>query len=395
MVVGVLATGCHRGESNELPTWAAEPRPYSPSPVSANAYDAYALAAIDAEAKGGESLQRVSFFPDQRKEAALAIKSAVASVVAATAKPCDFQFVPHKPFQPIPYQPGWRLIGRVIVWQVEDACQAADYDRAISSAVAATRFGFGLTGGGGTDASLGYSIVDEARRVIAPVLGKMSPTQLDRLAKGMKSALDAKPKVTKAIKNERENTLLMIQGLQDGFKSGNLKTFQTNLGSDTNEAIRYLEGLSGNASKSKAYFASLGKAAEEERKLVESDSEVPASKRTPEKTKYDAAWKKLAKHVFGAARPLLAMDDATLARTRLLILYAQMTRLGLEHKPYPKSLDSFTKELTIDPFSGAAFVYHADAAEFSIYSVGINGQDDGGDSDASFTKPDLRLEISN
>jgi hypothetical protein len=220
----------------------------------------------------------------------------------------------------------------------------------------------------------------------------MSALQLDRLANGIKGDLDAKPPIVNAVKNEQENVLQAIQFLQDAMRGGTLKTVQDNLGPDVNEAIRYVEDLNGNARKRTAYFEGLAKAADIEYAQVSQDCDQPASGRSKPNTKIDAPWKKLAKHIFGAARPLLDINDATVARTKLLILYAEIDRLGLRNKAYPADLSGFTKSLTIDPYSGAPFPYHADQAEFSLYSVGANGRDDGGDSDSTFTKPDLKLE---
>jgi hypothetical protein len=164
------------------------------------------------------------------------------------------------------------------------------------------------------------------------------------------------------------------------------------LGPDANEAIRYLEGISGNTRKRSAYFESLAKAADIEYAQVAQDCELPVIARAKPNTRNDEPWKRLAKHLFGAARPLLDINDATVARTRLLVLYAQIDRLGKRNNSYPINLDGFTKTLTIDPYSGAPFLYHADQAEFSLYSVGKNGRDDGGDSDSTYSQPDLRLE---
>jgi hypothetical protein len=269
---------------------------------------------------------------------------------------------------------------------------ASDFDKAISSAIVATKFGFDLSGGGATDASLGLSIADDIRKAIAPYLVKMSAVQLDRLAKGMKSDLDAKPPIINAVKNEEENVLQAIQYLQDALKGGTLKTVQDNLGPDVNEAIRYLVDLNGNTRKRTTYFEGLAKAADIEFAEVSQDCDLPTVSRPKPNTKIDAPWKKLAKYIYGAARPLLDINDATVARTRMLILYAEIDRMGLQNKGYPQKLDGFTKALTIDPYSGAEFPYHSDQAEFSLYSVGKNGRDDGGDSDATFSQPDLRLE---
>lgn len=390
--VFVLA-GCHTGGPADYPVWAPEPKPYAPNGTSQNAFDAYALAAEDAEAKGGSNLGRVSFFPGQKKVAADAIQDAVKKVVSATKLRCEFEFVPHRPFERVKYQRGWRLIGRAILWRVEDGCADADYDKAISAAVAGTRFGFGLTGGGATDASLGLAVADDVRKAIAPHMAKMSPTQLDRLATGMKAALEAKPSISTAIENEKANAKQFIQVLQDSMKDGNLKGFQDNLGPDSYDALQYLAEIAGDSRKRGAYFESLAKASDTEFGSLANDSDQPATKRAKPNTKLDEPWKKLAKHVYGAARPLLEINDATVARTRLLILSAEIDRLGLRNRAYPASLAGFTKELTIDPYSGAPFPYHADQAEYSLYSVGPNGRDDGGDTNSTFTEPDLRLEI--
>ncbi len=187
------------------------------------------------------------------------LRRRVKAVMAAAGKPCDFQFVPHKPFQAVPFQAGWRLIGRAIEWQVEDGCQAADFDKAVRAAVAGTRFGFDLTGGGATDVSLGLSIADDVRKAIAPYLPKMSPAQLDTLAQGLKAALTSKPPISKTIGNERQNMLTAIQFLQDSLKSGDLKVVQKNLGTDVDEAVKYLGSLRDNAHKRSAYFDDLAK----------------------------------------------------------------------------------------------------------------------------------------
>ena len=393
-ITAFVAGGCHRGSADDTPV-ATDPKTYIPSEASPNAFDAYALAALDAEAKGGKALSRVSFYPGEKKKAAEEIASAVSKVIAASKSPCEFKFTPHKPFQLVPYQMGWRLIGHVIVWQVESDCTAGDFDKAVTAAIAGTRFGFGLTGGGATDASLGLAIADEIRRAIAPSLIKMSAVQLDRLGRGMKSALESKPPISTAVTNEEGNTMLMIKALEDAAKSDQLKVMRTNFGPDSNEAIQRLDEIAGNDNKRHAYFGSLTSAAKDETKAVIADSESPASKWDLDPPKIDAPWRKLAKQVYGAARPLLAINDATVARTRLLVLYAEVTRIWLRTKEYPAKLTGFSEPLTTDPYSGKPFIYFKDPAQFKIYSVGMNGLDDGGDTDDTFTKPDLRLELPN
>jgi hypothetical protein len=385
-------SGCHSAAEPKYTTWAHEPKEFVPRQNSKNAFDTYAQAALDVEQSAKSYLERVSFFPGQRLAVQDKIKLSVSSVAKATQLTCNFEFVPHRPFSVAPFQRGWRLIGRVFQWNVDDACSTGDYDTAIQNAVIGSTFGFDLTAGGATDASLGLAIADDIRKSMAKYLIKMSPKQLDTLAKGMKNALSRKPEITDSIKNERENMLQSVQYLQDRLKADDLKSLQQNMGHDVTEALRYMDQIRNNEPKRNAFFSELEKAGEDEFDLVEHDAGLSTSARTKTKTEYTGSWKKLPKHIFGSARPLLDINDSTVARTRLLILYAELLKLGREKKPYPETLDSFSKDVTIDPFSGAPFIYHADKAEFSLYSVGKNGRDDGGDTDDTYTAPDLKLE---
>ncbi|MBI3721527.1 MAG: hypothetical protein HY248_03155, partial [Fimbriimonas ginsengisoli] len=103
-------------------------------------------------------------------------------------------------------------------------------------------------------------------------------------------------------------------------------------------------------------------------------------------------WRKFAKQLFGTGRPLLAVNDATLARSRLLILtcraLAQVKRTGAA----PRDLSEIPTRLRQDPYTGRPFAYRADGPDFVLYSVGADFKDDGGETDESFTAPDLALE---
>jgi len=391
VAIGILASGCHSHEDHYT-NWAIPPTEYVPRPDGTNAFDSYALAALDAEKQSGSYMGRVSFFPDQRVDIIKKTAESVKAVAEATKKTCQFEFVPHKPFQPAKYQSGWRMIGRVFEWSIQEECLKGDFDGAIKNAVTGTTFGFDLVGGGATDASLGLSIADNVRKAIAPYLDKMSAKQLDRLARGIKDALARKPSIVEPIKHERSDMMQAVQYVQDCVKKNEIKQLSSDMGPDINEAVKYLGQIRESESKRSAFFNLLESAGEAEFADVEKDTQLPAAKREKFKQDFPKEWKKLPKQLFGSARPLLEIDDATVARTRMLILHAEMLKFAAQKKPYPESLDVFTRELTIDPYSGAPFLYHADAAEFKLYSVGANCRDDGGDTDETFTTPDLRLE---
>jgi hypothetical protein len=53
-----------------------------------------------------------------------------------------------------------------------------------------------------------------------------------------------------------------------------------------------------------------------------------------------------------------------------------------EHKGYPEKLEAlapkYLKEIPIDFFSGKPLIYHSSTGGYTLYSVGVNGMDDGG-----------------
>lgn len=392
---GSTGTGCRGRDTASYPTWAPPPTPYTPLANSQNAFDAYAIAAQQVEAVAGKQLTRVSFYPDQKKEAMDLCRPMLEQISAASRLPCEFRYVPRPPFTPAPYQPGWRLIGRILRWRIEETATNGDFDKAIDDTIVATRFGFDLTGGGATDASLGYVIVDDARRAIAPWLPKMGAAQLERLSKGVQEALAKKPGLAKTLEHEIENMHLATQTLQDSFQKDDFRALSENLGPDSREAIDYLQGLRGKDDKRAAYFNDFAAEGENEFKYLLQCAAKPTSQR-PKEPKFsenaERPWKRFAHHFFMTGRPLLEMDDRTLARTRLLVLNAELNLAYKVNKTYPRDLGAFPGDLKSDPFTGDPFLYHQNGAQYEVYSVGANLRDDAGDTDDTFTTPDLTLE---
>ncbi|HZH97573.1 MAG TPA: hypothetical protein VEX38_01265, partial [Fimbriimonadaceae bacterium] len=116
-------------------------------------------------------------------------------------------------------------------------------------------------------------------------------------------------------------------------------------------------------------------------------SSVPEAKPLAERP-----WRRFSKHFFMTLRPLLVLNDATVARTRLLILEAAILKDVRLERRAPKDLSAFGPEIKTDPYSGQPFVYRADGADYRLHSVGENAIDDAGDTDESFSSPDLVLE---
>ena len=402
-VGALLLAGCRSHGPEERVSRASPPPAYTPIPNSGNAFDGYALAALQVEQTAGKQLTRVSYYPDQKKAAMKACASALSDIARASQSPCTFHFVARVPFALAPYQQGWRLLGRVLDWRIDEDCAAANYDGAIDSAVLATKFGFDLCGGGPSDASLGLTIADDARISLAPSLTKMTPSQLKRLSDGIQAALLRKAPVSAIVDNEAQNIRLDEQTLQDAAEHDDFKDLTKQLGPGVKEAVDYLHDIHGNESKLAAYFKGFEAEGDQMVKWLRDNGAKPKAGRDAE-PKFDKGterpWKRFAFHFFTAAFPMLKMDDRTIARTRLLIINAELIKGAKEQaeakgdsSTYPANLNDFPHDITKDPYTGKPFLYHAEKAVFSVYSVGENLRDDAGDTDETFTTPDLKLEL--
>jgi hypothetical protein len=387
----LLIIGCGTKGETDFPTWAPDPSPYVPQTGSANAFDDYALAAQRAEEAGGANLDRVNFFPGHKLAARKDLADAVALVERGTRKPCTFEFTPRKPLEKAPYVRGWRLVGRVFAWAVADAAKAEDFDKAIATAATGSKFGFDLTGGDALTASLGLAIVDDIRRALAPSLDKLSPAQLMKLAESTQGALARRAPTPKTLENEKLNMMLSVQEVQDAFRAKNLDALRAHLGPSAKDGFDYLQGLSSeDATRQIEYFKGFAAEAASISGWAAKAAVLPAKERPKLELAKERPWKRISRHFFGTLEPLLSMLDETVARTRLLIITAEL-RARAEKKMLP-ALQGFDQALTIDPYSGRPFILHADDTEFTLYSVGPNLKDDGGETDASYTRPDLLLE---
>lgn len=394
VMAALLLVGCGKKPEPAFTTWAKEPEPYAPSASSGNAFDTYVIAGQQVESTAAKYLDRVSFYPGQQAAATNLIAGQFKDVVNATSKPCDFKFAASKPFEKPRDHQGWRLIGRVFAWKAADASKAGNYDEAIHIAVIGTRFGFDLTGGGAMDASLGLAIVDDIRHQLIPYLDKMSPEQLLKLSDGMREALSRQAPVATTMKNESGNILLGVQQVQDDFSANKLDDLQEELGTTVKESVEYLKGLQDKKlDERQNYFNGFAEEAEANVTAFTAAAALPTMKRSRPlevKLKQERPWRRFAPHFFGTLQPLLDIHDATTARTRLLVVTSSL--MSQKEKKQLPSLSSFPAELATDPYSGKPFIFRTDGPEFVIYSIGPNGKDDGGDTDSTFTNPDLTLE---
>ena len=378
-----------------MPTWSAAQPIYVPRAGSSNGYDALVLASQDVQRTvSPQYIDRVWFTPGKREQATREAAPAMSKVAAALRRSVDFEFTPRGPFEPSSNDRGWRVIGRALVWRIQSECASGNYDAAVADEITATKFGFSLTGGDAMDASLGFVTADDARKALAQDMQTMGAGQLNHLADGLEQALNARPPLSKTFDHEKENMLRAVQYVQDSFLRNDFGDLKKQLGADVRDSISYLSDLREKSStKQAAYFEGFADEANKRAEWLSAVSELPLSERNHDpglSFSKDRPWRTFAKNFFSAGEPLLSMRDATVARTRLMILQARILAMVKSGQAAPRDLSSFDKNLTTDPYTGQEFVYHSAGTEFTVYSVGEDLKDDGGDDSSK----DLTLELA-
>jgi len=394
LLVAGAGLGCQSKPVPVLPRVAESVSPYLAPEGSTNAFDTYIRAAARVETDDQRGLVRVSFTPDQRAASLRRSASAVAIAARGTAQRMVYRFVPVTPLGPRPNVAGWRLIGRVMTWRAEDAGAAANYGRAIDQWAIATKFGMDLTAGSAVEASLGWTIVDDARRAILPYLPRMGAAQLNRLSTVATRLIENRPDPALAFQHEGENHRQAIQALQDAATSGRGEELTARLGTDAESAFRYLKNLATNRPQDlPAYFAGLGQESAQEVAEGQRRVAMPVAQRGawPAPPTGERPWRRFARLLFTAGRPLLEITDRSLARTRMLALHARALGMVKAQRRAPVTLPGSGDNI-VDPYSGLEFRYQAEKADYRLYSVGSDLRDDGGETDPSGMAPDLTLE---
>lgn len=398
-LVALAAIGCHGSADAPYGKYADEPSPYVPNGASGNAFDAYVLAAGEAQAAiastGVNPLGRSFFTPKQREKIVQALQPALRRVASATGS-CEFHYVPAKPGATTPYRAEWRLLGHALRWQIDDELAMPTSDAALATTAVAMRFAGDLCGGGPADRTLGVEIANDVREALIPALSKLSAADLHRLADAVKQGLLRRPPLAKSFDNGQVDMALALQTLQDEFQKNDYSAIKTSMGREFHDLESSLEEFRKNGRKRAAFFDSLNVDLKNLSDIWRSASVLPTSERSELlrfKLKGDKARRAFDRHFFLIGRPLLQIEDRSLAQLRLLILEAELRRSAKLTGQSPANLAKVSKPWATDPYNGRTFGYQPDGAEFRVYSVGTNLKDDLGDTDDAGLEPDIRTVL--
>jgi hypothetical protein len=392
-LLAAALVGCRGGEAPPYPNYAEKPD--APQLSGPNAFDLYVDAAKIAERKAEPYSSRVSFTPGIKAAIIRELTPAMRLVEQAGSRKCAFVFEPAEPFQQQPYRNGWRLIGYAMTWRIEQLVEAERYPEAVQQCLVLTRFGIDLTGGSSADAATGYAFIDQARQALLPAMIKLDSARLSILAAGLQRALDRRPPVAQMLDNDWSNMRYAVQAIQESHQKKTLATFREKLGPDIQPAIKHLEGIAPDSNERAIYFAKLAEEADKTTEYWKGLATMNARQRAAVgelKFTGERPWRRWNRFFFQVSEPIFATRDKTMARTRLLALYASVRAVQKKSGLAPTSLNGYPESLTIDPYSGELFPYRSDGKQFRVYSVGGDFRDDAGETNDNFTEPDLTLE---
>lgn len=377
MVFVALAFGC--GKKPDLP-FPDHTKDYLPAAANPG-FSAYLEAAQSAEANCARWIGRLSFTPGQKSESIKACSSAISKIRSGQAEGVSWVHRPYSPLTPPSERRGWRFIGRVLVWRIQDSIESKDFDRAVSDCLTAIRMGVDLTGGDAIDANLGHTIIREATVAIWSSFADMTPSELSRLYEGCRRSLEQAPTLEATLRNERATMMKAVQTVQDCFRDGDLKPLDDALGPVIAPATTYLKRLKSRPNEEQvAYFKGFASEANQEAdNLLATAQTPPAQWKQFKDPTGDRPWKRFATAYLRTGRELMEWWAEYQSRLRLFSVDASLMA-KLKSSGLPRDLSGYPKSIAIDPFSGQVFRYLPLGRDYQLYGWGKDRRDDSGDS---------------
>ncbi len=387
----ILAGGCHWGQEASYPEFARSDTPYQPQPSSSNSFDTYVSVAQSIQSRFPDQVERVSFTTSMKHQIVGALSNDLAKVSSAAKLSCVVEVRFRDPFSAPDFALGLRQIGRALAWRAEFAIEEKNWRSAVQDSLTATKIGMDLAQGDAQLASLGYSIMNDVRKVVAPNLEKLSQSDLKVLSDGLFQALARYPGVSSSLDHEEKRSLLGLQFVQDCYRKKDFAELEKRFGKPAKQAVSYLKDLSD--SKRQAYFEGFNSDLDSTFLFWKQESAKSKKDRIEfSEQKGSRPWKKFASAFTGTIEPLISMADTALAKTRIFAISSWAMSYSKLAGKAPTKLTGLPKGQATDPFSGQDFFYIASGSDFRIYSIGSNTQDDGGESDEMGLSPDIVLE---
>jgi hypothetical protein len=382
-----LLGGCGAGKPPPFRTWS-EPAPPRQS--------ALAKLGANAAAAAGGYAGRLRLSPTDEDRLEGLLSGSIDALPPALAAGSDYS--PRKPFEADPVRTGWQLIGSALRRRLERQLLAHQEAAALGTYSIGLQFGMAIADGDSTDVTLGLPLVDSLRATVAARLLQLSSDGLARLARETALGLAAVPPATKLAENEKKLMLAEVQAVQDAYRDDKLDALEQTLRPFGHDALRSLTVLrERDDARREEYFQQLADSARSEAAWIESAGMLPTSKRAAEPTFKASArrpWLGLAKYLCAGGGSMLRQRDYTIARTRLLYLVALALKTLADTGSPPASLPATTPLLAEDPYCGETMRYVVRGRRFLLYSVGPDGLDNGGSTDAALREPDLFLEFN-
>lgn len=395
-------TGCRSKEEVKFTSWAPEP---SAKPLSGSFARLVQIGEAVEQAARSEAFYkgkqtppmttRTSFFEKEKRQANAIIGGNKAALISLASSKIDFQYQPVGLGEPPIYLRGIRLVGESMLWDMENALAVQNADIAIQRCGQLTRLGSQLLGGGAYEATLGISLIDRARGILAPELGQLGAGQLGVLAKQISGSISSRPGLTVCLENESANMLLALQQAQDIARAKDFKKLEEKLGKSTHDEVALLESVSRDMGKVASVFDWIGEDIRARSKWHIGQMQKPNPDVAPPELKSRKNWKVLYRYFASNLDSLSPYLKKCVARTQLFMLECYLRQKVKLKAPLPTSLFAFSEAAVRDPFTGKPFCYQSGAGEFKVYSAGTDGIDDGGESKESFESPDLVLERKN
>lgn len=400
--VGLCLVGCRSKEAVKFSSWAPEP---SAKPLSGSYARLVQIGeAVEQEARAKAFFRgkptspittRTTFFAKEKSQANAIIGANKSALVGLVASKIEFQYQPVGLNEPPIYLRGIRLIGESLLWDMEASIASQQLDGAVLRCGQITKLGSQLLGGGAYEATLGISLIDRARAILAPELGKLGAGQLGTLAKSISASIAARPPLTQCLQNESESMLLSLQQAQDIAQTGDFEKLEEKLGKSTHDEVALLKSIGGDPIKVVGVFDWIGDDIKARSKWHIDQMQSPNPDIDPPELKSRKNWRVLYRYFASNLDSLSPYVKKCAARTQLFMLECYLRQKVKLKAPLPATLDAFSKAAVRDPFTGKPFYFKSGAGEFKVYSAGEDGIDDGGESNETFDSPDLVIESKN